>query len=111
MHLQSSLRLSELLRRVGNEFSAIHAESVDEVLDLISLDRSFEPIYAVWIEVVGPDKDFSLPSGDRKRPNAGHHIANCLTTAELVNDSLMLGSKSAIPVYFGEIERKLAVGL
>lgn len=68
--------------RPPDEVPSVLVEWGDKFEDLVPLHGVLHHLVPVRIEVIGPDKNLLLSSGDCKWPNASHHIAYHLAWLE-----------------------------
>lgn len=78
---------------------------------LVPTDRFLEVAVALWVLVVGPDKDALLASWHRKGSNTSHDICNNLSRPEKSCNPLVFCVELAVPVYLGVVELENAAGL
>ena len=78
---------------------------------LVPSDRIVQTCKTVRIQIVRPHKHPLLSGRHGERTNAGHDIADGVSSAELLDEAPVLRVETAVPVDLGVIEPEAAVFL
>lgn len=89
---------------------AVFIERLYKLLDLVAANSIKHALVTIRIEVVGPHEDALLASWHSEWPNASHDVADSLALFEGIDESLVFGVESAVPIDFCVVEFECAVG-